>query len=147
MIADIPSPIHIQQLQKTMAFPSFLKPHLWDHRIKNLQNIDGYDSTWFNHPKGLSIPWNFLFFCFLSHRATPSHHPFLRDFLYKPSILGYPHQWKPAIFIPSFSAGVKAPSGPNFVEAPRRWANLHAPRDAHSKVAKWGDSDSNFWVR
>ena len=31
----------------------------------------------------------------LSHRATPSHHPFIDGiFPYKPSIWGYPHLWK-----------------------------------------------------
>ena len=34
---------------------------------------------------------------FLSHRGTPSSHPFLVGiFRYKPSILGYHHLWKPA---------------------------------------------------
>ena len=40
---------------------------------------------------------------FLSHRGTPSYHTFINGiFHYKPSILGYPHLWKP----PDVHAGI-----------------------------------------
>ena len=37
----------------------------------------------------------YVFGGFLSHRATPSHPFLLRNFHYKPSMLGYPHFGKP----------------------------------------------------
>ena len=40
--------------------------------------------------------WNNIFWGFLSHRATPSHHPFLDEIFPKKNIklLGYPHDYR-----------------------------------------------------